>query len=258
VKLQLLPSTFTKAGAASARQHLTCYVVDDSVAFDAGSLGMAATDEHRERIRDVVLSHAHLDHTAGLPLFIDDLFATLEKPVTIHATAEVIEVLERDIFNWDVYPRFSELSNDFGAVVRYQDFKPGQDFEVAHLRVTPLNVNHKVPTCGFLISDGGNTIALSGDTAEMNGFWEATNSVEGLSALLIECAFPNDLNHLAGISHHLNPSRLGAELKKFEHDDCPIYVINLKPRYRETVVAELATLGIDRLHLLEVGRVYSF
>ncbi len=75
MKLQLLPGTFDENGMASPRQHLSCFVVDDCVAIDAGSLAMAASTVQRKQIRDVVLTHAHLDHIAGLPLFIDDLFA---------------------------------------------------------------------------------------------------------------------------------------------------------------------------------------
>ena len=100
MKIQLLPSTFDENGCASARQHLACFVVDDCVAIDAGSLAMAASSAQKKQIRDVILTHAHLDHIAGLPLFIDDLFASLIEPVRVFATAEVIEVIERDIFNW--------------------------------------------------------------------------------------------------------------------------------------------------------------
>ena len=32
---------------------------------------------------------------------------------------EVIALLERDVFNWNVYPRFSDLKNDYGPVMEY-------------------------------------------------------------------------------------------------------------------------------------------
>jgi len=114
VKLKLLPSSFEPDGAASQRQHLTCFLINGKVAVDAGSLAMAVTDEERASVRDIVITHAHLDHIAGLPLFLDDQFSELTEPVRIHATAEVVRVLERDVFNWSVYPRFSELENDHG------------------------------------------------------------------------------------------------------------------------------------------------
>ncbi|HKX84261.1 MAG TPA: 3',5'-cyclic-nucleotide phosphodiesterase [Pyrinomonadaceae bacterium] len=257
MRFQLLPSTFSDDGSASPNQHLTCFVVDGHVAFDAGSLAMATSAEQKAQIRDVVLTHAHLDHIAGLPLFIDDLFATLDKPVRIHASAEVIAVLERDIFNWHVYPRFSELSNKNGAVMEYRTFRPGVEFGVGNLKVTPIEVNHKVPTTGFVVSNGAGTIALTGDTASMDGFWHTVNAISGLSAILIECAFPDDLADLAEISHHLTPSRLASELKKFEQN-CPIFVINLKPMYRERIIEQLEGLSIGSLSVLEVGKVYEW
>lgn len=257
MKFQLLPSTFDETGAASRRQHLTCFIVDDCVAVDAGSLAMAASDVQKKNVRDILLTHAHLDHIAGLPLFIDDLFTMLTEPVRIHASRSVIDVLERDIFNWSVYPRFSELSNDVGPVVDYREFVPGTDFLVRHLSVRAIEVNHKVPSTGFVLSDGSTTIALSGDTAEMNGFWDEVNRIGDLSAILIECAFPDELKELADTSHHLTPKRLKRELEKLDHLNCPVYIVNLKPMYREQITRQLDGLKIGNLRVLEVGRVYE-
>lgn len=258
VKFQLLPSTFDENGNASAMQHLTCFLVDDCVAFDAGSLAMATGAEQKQQVRDVVLSHAHLDHIAGLPLFIDDLFATLDEPVRIHATAEVINILERDVFNWSVYPRFSELANDNGAVVEYKPFQSGVSFPVRHLTVRAVDVNHKVPTSGFIISDDKSTVALTGDTAALDGFWRCANDNKNLAAVLIECAFPDELRELADTSHHLTPSGLSRELEKIDCPSCPIFVVNLKPAYREQTIRQIEALKINNLRILEVGKVYEW
>ncbi|MGQ0541129.1 MAG: MBL fold metallo-hydrolase [Blastocatellia bacterium] len=233
-------------------------MIDDLVAIDAGSLATSATDVHRGQLRDIVLTHAHLDHVAGLPLFIDDLFATLTEPVRIYAAPEIIEILERDIFNWSVYPRFSELSNKQSPVLCYSPFHAGKEFNVRHLSVTALDVNHKVPSTGFVISDTTSTIVLTGDTAEMDSFWSEVNALDSINAVLIECAFPDELTDLADISHHLTPSRLSDELSKFEHKDCPVYVINMKPMYREEIVAQIQEQQMRNLHILEVGREYCF
>ena len=258
MKVQLLPSSFEPDGTASPRQHTTCFVIDGAVAIDAGSLAMAATETHRANVRDVVLTHAHLDHIAGLPLFIDDLFSDLAEPVVVHAAQSVIDSLEDNVFNWSIYPRFSELKNANGSVLQYKPFEPEAEFGVRHLRFRAIGVNHRVPSYGFLVSDGQSTIALSGDTAEMDDFWDVVNRSNGVAALLIECAFPNDLGDLAKISHHLTPARLAAELSKCELSKCPVYVVNLKPTYRETIVHELADLGIPGLQVLEIGKVYDW
>jgi cAMP phosphodiesterase len=258
MKFQLLPSTFEENGTASPRQHLACFVIDDSVAIDAGSLAMATSTVQKRQLRDVVLTHAHLDHVAGLPLFIDDLFASLTAPICVHALPEIVETLERDIFNWDIYPRFSELNNINGAVMKYLPFETGEEFSVKHLRFKAVAVNHKVSTVGFVVSDGVTKFALSSDTAEMDRFWQIVNNEEKLSALLIECAFPDELEELARVSHHLTPKVLRRELGKFNQKECATYVINIKPMYRDEVVRQINALEIENLQILEVGQVYEW
>lgn len=258
MKLQLLPTTFDRNGCATQEQHLCCFVVNNCVAIDAGSLAMSTTSKQKELIRDVVLSHAHLDHIAGLPIFIDDLFATLESPIRIHATREVIDALEEHIFNWIIYPRFSELENENGEVVRYVPIESSNPFQIKDLTFKAVEVNHKVPSVGLIVSDEKSRIAISGDTSEMTEFWEIVNNEENLKALLIECAFPNQLDELAHTSHHLTPKNLGRELTKFKHQSCQIYVVNIKPMYRQQVIEEINDLNIPNLGILEVGKIYEF
>lgn len=257
MKLKLLPSSFEKNGTASPRQHLTCFVLNGTVAVDAGSLAMAVTAEERAEIRDIVLSHAHLDHIAGLPLFIDDQFSEIEEPIRVHASTEVIEILERDVFNWSVYPRFSDLENRYGKVMEYRPFEQRKSFRVGGLTFEPVDVNHKVPTSGFIISDELASIAITGDTANMDSFWEAVAG-RRIAALLIECAFPDELSELAEMSCHLTPSSLASELAKMKDPDCETFVINIKPSYRETVLREIRELGISRVKALQVGREYEW
>ncbi len=256
MKIQLLPSTIEPDGTASVRQHLSCLVIDDLVAIDAGSLAQAVSPVQRAQIRDVVLTHAHLDHIAGLPLFVDDLFASVESPIVIHAVQEVIDVLERNIFNWSVYPRFSELRNDHGPVMEYRPFELGVEFSVRHLKLKAIGVNHKVPSVGFIISDGNSIVAMTGDTAELNGFWNRVNDLGNAAAVIVECAFPNRLAELASISHHLTPKSLERELAKLRID-CPVYVMSIKPAYYDSVVEELSALKIPQLRVFDSGQTLS-
>ena len=257
MKLKLLPSSFEPDGAASQRQHLTCFLINGKVAIDAGSLAMAVTNDERASVREIVITHAHLDHIAGLPLFLDDQFSELTEPVRIHATAEVVQVLERDVFNWSVYPRFSELTNDHGKVMEYLPFEQGTSFNIGDLVLRPLEVNHKVPCSGFVVSDGAVSIAITGDTADMDGFWEAVADID-LSALMIECAFPNELAELADMSRHLTPNTLAAELKKFQKPDCSIFIVNIKPSYRAKVLSQIAEIGLTNVEAMEIGRTYNW
>ena len=116
---------------------------------------------------------------------------------------------------------------------------------------------HKVPCSGFVVSDGSVSIAITGDTANMDAFWKAVSN-RPLNALLIECAFPDELSELAEMSHHLTPKGLARELEKFGQTGCEVLVVNIKPSYREAVLRELEALDIPNLDPMEVGRGYEW
>ncbi len=258
MQIQLLPSSFDASGSANAAQRLTCFLIDNRVTVDAGSLGIALTDAQRRTVRDVIVTHPHMDHIASLPIFVDDLFADLEQPIRIYATAEVIELLKLDVFNDTVYPRFDQLKNARGHVMEYVPIEPGKELSIAHLRVTAVAVNHIVPTIGLIVTDGQATVAFSSDTAETEEFWKLVNREKKLDALFIEASFPNSLQQLATVSKHLTPATLQSELRKLKHNGMDILTVHLKPAYRETVALELGELKIEKLSVMETGRVYEW
>lgn len=237
---------------------MTCFLIDDCVAVDAGSIAIALTNEQRPKVKDIIVTHPHLDHIASLPIFIDDLYPTLKEPVRVHATPEVIALLERDVFNWNVYPRFSDLKNDYGPVMQYVPVPLGTPFKVAHLSVIAVEVNHIVPTVGLVVSDGKKSVAFSSDTAETEEFWKIVNEMKGLDALLIEASFPDRMAKLAEVSRHFTPASLHEELKKLNHNGMDIMAVHLKPTYREEIIAELKALNIPNLSVMEPGKIYSW
>ena len=258
MRIQLLPSTFDARGVATLEQRLTCFLVDDCVAVDAGSIAIALTNEQRSKVRDIIVTHPHMDHIASLPIFIDDLYPTLKEPMRVYATEEVIGLLERDVFNWNVYPRFSELTNNYGPVMEYIPVPIGKPFSVAHLIVVAVPVNHIVPTVGLVISDGQKSVAFSSDTAETDVFWKIVNEMKDLDALLIEASFPDRLAKLAEVSRHFTPASLGKELKKLSHNGMDIMAVHLKPSYRDEIIAQLKALNIPKLGVMEPGKIYEW
>ncbi len=258
MRIQLLPSTFDSQGHATLEQRLTCFLIDECVAVDAGSIALALSAGQRETVRDIIVTHPHMDHIASLPIFIDDLYPVLTRPMRVYATPEVIDLLERDIFNWNVYPRFSELRNDYGPVMEYVPIPIGEEFKVAHLTVTAVPVNHIVPTVGLVVSDGKSTVAFSSDTYETEEFWKVVNRAADMHALLIEASFPDSMGKLAEVSRHFTPASLKRELDKLNHNGLDILAVHIKPAYRQTIIDELTALEIPGLGVMEPGRTYEF
>jgi ribonuclease BN (tRNA processing enzyme) len=258
VKIKLLPSTIDAEGRASPEQRLSCFVVDGCVAIDAGSIAIGLAETERWAVRDIIITHPHMDHVATLPIFVDDLFAFLEEPVRVHATPEVCALLARDVFNGTVYPPFQEFDNGRTRVMEFVPFSEGEAFRIAHLTVKAVAVSHIVPTVGLVVSDGARTIGFSSDTSATEEFWRVVNREPRLDALLIESSFPNRLRKLADASGHLTPEALARELHKLTHTDLDILAMHLKPAFRVQLVEELKALGIPRLTAMEPGREYEW
>ena len=80
----LLPSAHP---AADADQFLTTFVINGTLAVDAGSLGLCQSAHEQARVRHVLISHSHIDHTASLPLFVENVYRGDGECVTIHGSA---------------------------------------------------------------------------------------------------------------------------------------------------------------------------
>ena len=66
------------------------------------------------------------------------------------------------------------------------------------------------------------------------------------------------MSELATVSDHLTPQKLEFELEKFDNPECEIYVINIKPMYRDIILRELSQLTTKRINILDVGKVYDW
>ena len=77
----------------------TSFLVDDDVLIDAGTGVGDLSAAELGRITDVILTHAHVDHTGCLPLLIDATVARRRTPLVVRGTAETLAALARHLFN---------------------------------------------------------------------------------------------------------------------------------------------------------------
>src|SRR6185369_3087647 len=127
--VRLLPSH----GRAPLRfQPFTTFLIDRQVALDAGSLGFGLTLAEQRRVRHVVVSHTHADHTASLPIFVAEVYPFLKAPIVIHAPPVVLSGLRRHVFNGRVWPDFRRiaLEGSSRAALEYRPCRYGRPFTV--------------------------------------------------------------------------------------------------------------------------------
>ncbi len=236
-------------------QPLTTFLIDRRVALDAGSLGVGLTLSEQKRVRHVVVSHTHADHTASLPIFVAEVYPFRDEPVVIHGTAVVLAGLRRHVFNGRVWPDFRRiaLAGTRRAALEYRACRIGRSFTIEGLRWTAFRVNHTVDTCGFVVSDGKGSVLFSSDTYATDELWRVANRTRDLRAIYVDVSYPSDMEELARRARHFTPTSLLRDLRKLERA-VPILAVHLKPTLRDRVAREIAALRHPRLRVAEIGR----
>jgi cAMP phosphodiesterase len=254
VKITLVPSS-VGTNAAASRSFLTSYLINETVAVDAGSLGFYGEAQEQARIKHLLLTHTHIDHIASLPIFLENAFEGRPDCVTVHATADVLDALRRDIFNDRVWPDFFRLSRPEAPFLHVAELKPRVTVELAGLRVTPVPVNHVVPTAGFIVEDADGAVVIPSDTGPTEEIWERANALPNLKAVFLEATFPDELGWLADVSKHLTPATFAGELRKL-HRPVPVVVVHIKARYHQQVIAQVEALRLPHVSIGEAARPY--
>ncbi len=255
MKVQLLPSS-PSGVEDGVTQYMTSFLLNDTVAIDAGSLGFFLSPAEQAQVKHLFITHTHIDHIASLPLFLENVYRSGDHVVTVHGSEAVLDCLHRDIFNDRVWPDFIRLTSEGVPFLRVMPLHPGTPVEVEGLRITPVPVDHPVPTLGFIVEDAAGAVVFSADTGPTEELWRRAAALPNLKAVFLEATFPNAMADLAQLTKHHTPASFAAETRKIR-PGVPLFAFHLKARFAGQVAKELAELGMANLSIMHPGRVYS-
>lgn len=240
----------------AAHQFAASYVVNGSLVIDAGSIGFAGLDRQKA-VRSVLISHAHLDHVASLPIFIDNVYQPGPHCPTVYASQHVVDNLMAHFFNDVVWPDMIRLSGEESPFLRFVVLEDGKPVDIDGMTVTPIALNHVIPTFGFIVDDGETAVAFISDTAQTETIWEYVRNTPRVKAVILEAAFPNSMRWLAEKAKHLTPSLFLEEYSKAGRS-IPVVAVHIKPAFYSAVVSELKDLNLDTLTISQPNQTYSF
>lgn len=169
------------------------------ILLDAGNGSLGVLQRHTDPLRldAIFLSHLHADHCLDLTgLHVMAAYAPGRPdrpPIPVFGpvgTRQRLEVAS------GVRP------GGLDAVFAVEELVAGTPVEVGPITVTPLPVNHPVPTFGLRVGAGGRVLAYTGDTDSCPGL---TPLLAGADLALMECSFVDGRDAVRDL--HLTGSR---------------------------------------------------
>lgn len=247
-------------GSVGVNSHTTCIQLTDNTLIDAGNI-MSSLGEKAKDINNIFLTHSHLDHIMGCSFLLDNFYTEREKSLKIYGLPETLEAVKKHIFNNSIWPDFSNfnLKNNPTASLEFVEIEIGRKYKIENnIFLTPIEANHTVPCCGYIIEKNSDAILFSGDTYKNKKLWDYINTHKNIKTLIIDVSFPNSLASIAQKSKHFYPKALQEDLSNLNRKNLNIYVNHIKPSYKDEVIEDLSHIGINKQQILGDGEIILY
>jgi ribonuclease BN (tRNA processing enzyme) len=246
------------SGAAFPGHSLPGFLIDEKILFDAGSLTNVLDVRAQLKIKNIFITHAHLDHVTGIPFLADNIIIrNIRHNVNILSIPSVIRTIKRNLLNSSVWPDFTAIPRVQEGILDLIELKIDQSIQVNGYIITPHKVKHSVPAVGYLVEDKNKRrLFYTGDTGPSDATWTKIRDKQ-LHCLIIDVSFPNRMEEIAFKAGHLTARLLEKELLKMGQKPERICITHLKPQFSKTIETELKKLRIKNLRLLKDREVFE-
>lgn len=235
------------AGNAVGTCYTTSVLVDETLSIDAGTGLHRLSLEELLRVKDVVLTHSHLDHVVML-CFLVDVHVIKGSAVRVHCLPETAEAIRGGLLNNRVWPDMEKILVGGVPVVSFNLLTPFESFEVGGRRLTPLPVNHGVPALGYCLHGAEENFVFCSDMIDAPAqFWAYVRRLENFRRMTMEISFPSGMSELARLSHHLTPAMMVELLAEKAPEQVEVLYNHAKSDFVEQIRREVAELGGTRV-----------
>ncbi len=228
------------AGAPAPQRLTTTYRLAEGLLLDTGAATHGLSVNERRKVTTILLSHAHLDHTLGLP------FLLAETEPQVIGLSHTLDAVRGSLLDDRIWPDLSDRA-------QWTPIEQGESLSLGAWSVESGPASHTIPCLSYLFRGERGSIAVIGDTRRDPDVLDWVSAVRP-TACVVEVSFPDRLATLARRFGHQVPEDLAA-WRAALGPTCPIYVSHLKPAHESAVRAECEALGDPHLHILSDGDV---
>jgi len=223
----------------------TSFLLDDRILVDAGTVMNKLESDELLKIDHLLLSHAHFDHIAEIPFLALTFMEEKTGDFNVYASQETTDIVLSNIFNDKVWPDLFTISKENNGNLHWNTFNHYEFFNIAEYSIVSIPVHHSIPTNGFIIDNGDNSFAFTGDTYITDQFWDYCSHQENLKAIIVDVCLPNEQLDLAEKVSHLTPNTLALELEKLNSSGITIFITHVKPYFRQQVIDQIDEIDTD-------------
>ena len=191
----------------------TCFLIDEVLGLDAGSLASSLATADQIKVQAVLLTHQHFDHIRDIPTLG---LASLGDGNTIglFGLPETHDAVHKHLLNWRLYPDMTEpLGPEQPPKFKLNPIAPGNQFTALSYQVSAIEVPHTVPNVGYVVrADSGRAMAYTGDTgSDVSSFFTKDLAVD---VLFVDLSYPDRMEAEAKLTEHMTPAGLRSHLVK--------------------------------------------
>ena len=192
---------------------LTSLLIDGTLAIDAGGLTSALSLPQQKKIKSVLLTHHHFDHTRDLVTLAANASYYWRGRLEVYALRYTLDVVTNCLLDGKMYVNFLEYPTEEEPSLVLKTIEPGERKIIQGYDVLALPVKHSVPAVGYQISSSdGKSLFYTGDTTTgISDCWQHISP----QLLIAEVAGPNKYGDWLKKVGHLSAQLLKEELTQF-------------------------------------------
>jgi ribonuclease BN (tRNA processing enzyme) len=225
------------------------FLVDEDTLLDCGSGVETLPIERLLKIQRLLLTHAHLDHCGALPHLLACHAAHQGPGVTVYCMQETMDSLKQHMFNGQLSPDYSQLSNQDGEpLLRFFPVEVGDALPLPDGIATALPAQHNIPAIGWLIEGPWRALAYTGDTGPCPAFWHWAANVPSLSDVICEVTYNSKHAVQAETEGHMTPALLRPMLELLPAN-AHLWISHLDSKQKDTALSELRSYSPSTINI---------